>query len=457
VAGDTCEGGVCVRGVSYGGGGSGGGVDPASFTPVSWSTVVGQAGATYHVDAIGADPTQGDVVVGGALDGAYAFAASFAGTTGAALWNVQFPTFSHGSFSTTVFPNGDVLFAATAHDPTTIGTLAVTPALAGSLVYGRLDGSGQPIWLKEVNSVNASSTLVPVNISALGNDFVVVGTGAGDFSEGDPLSTCSTTVGAAFAAAFSELDGSCQWSRGIEANSIAGAVPRDAGDVAVAGVCPFFDPSLGTTCTSGLWVTALSGATGATEWAVTGSGSVSAVRDIGATPDGTVTVLGDATGKVNFGGPAVDFGSYTGSFAARFGPSGAPGAVVRPVEAPYAPQFDAASFLKCAGDRNGKLWIAGRYQGQPTLGGIRFPACRPPSCESASYLARLEPSGQVTSFLPLLVTPLPDGSAYEDDLVLFATTGTLAHAFSFTGTISDGVPRSTSAGAADLGVLRIVP
>ena len=50
----------------------------------------------------------------------------------------------------------------------------------------------------------------------------------------------------------------------------------------------------------------------------------------------------------------------------------------------------------------------------------------------------------------------PDGGAYADDLVLFATTGTVAHALRFTGQASVGGTSWTSV-AGDLGVVRIVP
>ena len=383
--------------------------------------------------------------------------ARLSGGSGALAWTIPFPTFSHDRFRTAVLSGGDVVFAATAFDPTTISTWTFTPPAAGGLVIGRLPaGGGAALWAIMVSSATASP-IVPVALSARGNDLLVAGTGAGDFG-------CAggSTAGATFVAGLSGADGSCLWFRGFATRSIADVQPRDAGDVAVAGVCaptgPFFDLGGGTTCTKGLWVAALSFADGSTVWAQTstGTGNVTALRDVAVTPDGTVTVIGDANGAVSFGGTSIDFGPTDGSFAARYGPSGTSGAVVRPIEAPYAPLPDALSFVRCAADRLGKVWIAGRYQGQPTLGGVRFNPCRPPACSAATFLARLEPQGTVSSFLPLRVAPLPDGSAYMDDLVLSATAGTLAHAFQLTGSTTVGSASWTSAGA-DLGVLRIVP
>jgi hypothetical protein len=464
--GETCNGGVCVQGTNLGGGGSGGGQDPSSFTPVTWSALQGSPGTTFRVDAIGADGGTGDVVVAGSIEGTFspwgistgAFAAKLAGGTGAFGWSIPFPTFSHDRFRVAVLPGGDVLFAATIFDPTTIPSFSFTPPPEGALVVGRLPaGGGAALWARAVGSASASSTLVPVALSAWGTDLLVAGTGAGDFG-----CVSGGTGGATFAVALSGVDGACLWSRGFTTRSIADIEPRDSGDAAIAGVCAptgaSFDPGTGATCAKGLYVAALSGANGGTSWArfASGSGDVTAVRDVAVTPDGSVTVVGDATGALSFGGTTVDFGTASGSFAARFGPGGAPSSVVRPIEAPYASLPDAASFVRCAADRLGKVWIAGRYQGQPTLGGVRFTACRPPSCASASFLARLETDGRVSSFLPLRAAPLPDGSGFTDDLVLFATTGTLAHALRFTGSTSVGGTAWQSQ-AGDLGVLRIVP
>ncbi|HEX9243269.1 MAG TPA: hypothetical protein VF875_12565 [Anaeromyxobacter sp.] len=464
-SGETCDGGVCVRTATFGGGGggSGGGIEPTAFTSVAWSALQGSPGATFRPDSVGADSISGDVVVAGALDGAFApwglgtgaFVAKVSGLA-AFDWAFPFPTFSHGKLRAAVLPGGDVLFAATALAPTTIGGLPpITPPAQGALVVGRLDAAGNAIWAVSIPSASASATLVPVAAAVLGSDLLVAGTGAGDFG-------CGATAGQTFVAALAGANGACLWSRGFATRSIADAEPRDAGDVLVAGICAptgaYFDPQGGTTCTSGLWVAALSGSTGATLWATTGSGAVSAVRDVAVAPDGSLAVVGDATGSVRFGGAAaIDFGPHAGSFAARFAADGTPGAVIRPIEAPYALLADAASFDRCAADRLGKLWIAGRYRGQPTLGGALFPECRLPACAAATYLARLEGDGSVSSFLPLRVAPLGDGSAFVDDLVLFATTGTLAHALRLTGSTSVGGASWTSVGGGDLGVLRIAP
>ncbi len=463
-ANEACDGGVCVRLPDPGGNGGGGGTIPGSLTPVAWSRLEGAAGATFQPDAVGADAASGDVVVAGALAGDFApwglstgsFLARLSATNGSPTFPpVAFPTFSHGMFRAAVRADGRILFAGTAFDPTTLGALPTFfPPPQGSLVVGLLDAAGAPVWAVAVDSTSAAATLVPAALAARGTDVLVAGTGAGDFG-------CGPTGAATFVALLSGADGACVWSRGLATRSIAAVAPRDQGDVAAGGVCAptgaFFDPQGGTTCTSGLWVAALSAADGSTVWARTGSGNVSAVRDLAVSPDGTVTVVGDASGQVGFGGPVVDFGTWVGSFAAPFGPTGTPGAPVRPIEAPYAPNPDAASFVRCAADRLGRVWLAGRYSGQPTLLDTLFPACRPPACAGATFLARLDASGKVGSFLPVPLAPTAGGEAYADDLLLFATTGTLAHALQLTGSTTIGGVPWTSAGAGDLAILRIVP
>jgi hypothetical protein len=467
-ANETCDGGVCVRSAVLGGGGSGGGTVPKTFTTVAWSPppLEGAPGATFRPDSVSADPASGDVLVAGALDGDFApwgistgaFVATLRGSDGTAAWTFPLPTFSHGQLRAALRPDGKVFFAATALAATSIGSVPVAVPPQGALAVALLD----PVlvdaaWVVTVASASASAKLVPVAAAVLGNDVVLAGTGAGDFG-------CGPTGGQTFVAALSGADGTCLWSRGFGTRSIADVEPRDSGDVVVGGVCQpsgaFFDPQdplVATTCASGLWVAALSATAGApTVWARTGSGPVSAVRDLAVAPDGSVSAVGDASGVVSFGGAApVSFGPYTGSFVARFAADGTPGAVVRPIEAPYAKLADAVSFDRCVADRLGKRWLAGRYRGQPTLGGALFPSCRTPDCAAAAFLARLEDDGTVSSFRPLRVAPLPDGSAFVDDLVLFATTGTVAHALGFTGWTLD--EPWTSAGTADLGVLRVVP
>ena len=463
-AGESCDGGVCVADAKQTGGGSGGGVDPTSFTTVAWSRLDGRAGTTFHPDSIGAD-LAGNVVVAGALEGSYdfgptpvttgAFAVQLAAGSGAPVWARPFPTFSDGRFRTAVLPGGDVLFAGAAVDPTSLDVL-YTPGPGGSLLVGRLAaGAGAVTWTREIPSTGAAAPLVPVALATHGADLLVAGTGSGDFGCG------ADTTSAAFVASLSAADGSCVWSRGLATRTLSDLEPSDTGEVAIAGLCTpsaaSFDPGGGTTCTKGLFVAVL-GATGQTVWARTtsGAGQVTAVRDLAVAPDGSATVAGDATGIVGFGGAALDFGAADGSFAATWGPAGAPGAVVRPIEAPYAQQPDAAVFSRCAYDRKGKLWLAGRYLGQPTLGGIRFTSCRPPGCLAAAFLARLDASGNVNPFLPLLAAPDADGSAFADDLVLFATTGTVTLGLRFSGTAKVGGATWTGV-AGDLGTLQVVP
>ena len=459
-AGETCASGVCQRLPPVLGNGSGGGVDPTSFTPVLWSTVATAGGATFSVSAVGADAATGGLVVAGGLDGAYdpwtlatgAFAARLDGATGTLAGAVPFPTFSQGALRIAVAPNGDLLFAGTAFDPTSIGTYAFTPPAAGSLVVGRLDAALDPVWALTIDATSA--TPVPVALAARGSDLVVAGTGAGDFGAGD-------TGGATFVAALSGADGHALWSRGLATRTISDVAPRDAGDVALTGVCTpvgaSFDPGGGATCTGGLFLAVLSGADGSTTWArrSSGAGTVTAVRSLAVAPDGTTAVVGDARGVVGFGAAAIDFGSSDGSFAALFGPSGAAGLVVRPVEAPYAALPDAAAFARAAFDRHGKLWVAGRYYGQPTLGGVRFTPCRDPACLAAAFLARVEPDGSVGSFLPIAVAPVAS-SAWVDDLALFATTGVVGHALQITGQATVG-GTAWPAAAGGLGALKIVP
>ncbi len=462
-SGERCDEGVCVRLPILGGNGSGGGTDPASFAPVLWSTLEAAATATFSVDAVSAGPG-GDVYVAGGLEGAFdpwtlgtgGFAARL-GPTGAYVWSVPFPTFSHGALRTAAAPDGGLLFAGTAYDSTTIGGSTFTPPASGSLIVGRLDASGAPVWAFAVDDTHATVALAPVSLASRGGDLVIAGTGAGDFG-------CGGTGGETFAAALAYADGACLWSRGLTTRTVSDLEPRDAGDLVLAGLCTpsgaYFDPGGGATCTKGLFIAALSGSDGTTAWSrtTTGTGAVTAVRDVAVSPSGGIAVVGDATGAVEFGGAAVDFGSSEGSFVAMFQATGAPGLVVRPVEAPYALLPDAASFSRGAYDRNGKLWIAGRYYGQPTVGALRFSACRDPACRTAVFLARVESDGKILaggSFLPVRAAPVA-GSVFADDLVLHATTGSVALALRFTGAATVG-PTPWSTGASGLGVLRIVP
>jgi hypothetical protein len=460
---ERCDQGVCVRVPDLGGNGSGGGTLPASFTPVLWCTLETAAGASFSADSVGADAASGDVLVAGALAGTFdpwnlptgGFAVQL-GAGGALGWQVQFPTFSHGALRTAVAPDGGLLFAGTAYDPTVVGTDVYVPPPMGTLVFGRLDATGSLVWARTVDDTHPTAPLAPASLASRGGDLLLAGTGSGDFG-------CGDTGGATFAAALASADGTCLWSRGLGTRTVTDLEPRDAGDVVLAGLCTptgaFFDPGGGTTCAAGLFLAVLDGATGSTVWSRTssGAGRVTTVRDLAVAPLGGLAVIGDATGAVSFGGATVDFGAAEGSFAAIYGATGAPGLVLRPIEAPYAPVPDAASFARGAYDRKGKLWIAGRSYGQPTLGGVLFPPCREPDCSTASFLARIEADGRVSSFLPIRAAAVgKDRAAFVDDFVLFATTGTLAHALRFSGAATVGTS-SWSTAEAGLGVLRIVP
>jgi hypothetical protein len=450
-------------------------VEPTSFTSVAWDTLHGVSGGTFTVDAVGVDPVSDDVVVAGAVDAPFdfgpdavapgAFVLKLDGVLGTAVWAASFPTFSHDRFRTAALPGGDVFFAGTAFDPTTVGSALFTPPAAGALVFGRLGVAGTPLWARAVADTHPSASIVPVAVAARGSDLLIAGTGSGDFGcpSGD-------TAAGAFAARLSGADGSCGWSRGLATRTLSDLEVRDDGDLAVAGVCTptgaYFDPGGGTTCASGLFVATLSGANGSTLWARTssGTGTVAAVRDLAVAPDGRTTLLGDARGVVKL--PQVqelDFGAADGSFAWSLGPTGALAGFFRPVEEPYGADPHALAFRRGAYDRSSRLWIAGTYRGQPALVGTRFSACRPtgtPPCDSAAFLARLDGAAlappSVGSFLPIRAGPDPEGAAYVDDLVLSATTGSVAGALRFTGTATVDGGSWASAGG-DLGVLRIVP
>jgi hypothetical protein len=469
-AGERCSAGVCVPPSSPGGIG---GTEPTSFTSVLWSEPAGVPGTTFAVDAIGADAASGDVVVAGAVDAPFDFAPSFVETGGFVLrrapdgaprWASSLPTFGHGRLAVAVLPGGDVFFAGTAFEPTFLVTAHVPPA-GGTLFVGVLAAAtGDPVWRRALDATHATEAVVPVAVSVHGGDVVVAGTGSADLG-------CGDTGAGAFAAKLSGADGRCEWSRGLATRTLSDAELRDDGDVAVAGVCTptgaFFEPEPGTTCAEGLFVATLSGTDGATIWAATasGAGAVTAVRDVAVAPDGRTTVLGDARGAVTFGGVTADFGDVVGSFAASYGPTGGAGGVLRPAEAPYAADPHAAAFWRGAYDRASRLWIAGTYRGQPVLAGTRFSACRAagsPACEEAAFLARLDGDGvavpwRVGSFLPLRAAPDAEGAAFLDDLVVFATTGSVAHALRFTGDVAVGAASSWASAGGDLGVLRVVP
>jgi hypothetical protein len=450
-----------------------GGIDPTSFTDVSMSTLV--PGATFTVDAIGVDPLTDDVVVAGAVDSTFdfgpdqvatgAFVVKLEGVTGGFLWAAAFPTFSHDRFRTAVLPGGEVFFAGTAFDPTTVGSAVFAPPAAGALVVGKLDAGGDPLWARAIPDTHPSAALVPAGIAASGGDLVVAGTGSADFGclDGD-------TAAGAFAARLSGADGGCAWSRGFATRTLSDVEVREDGDVAVAGVCTptgaFFDPGGGTTCASGVYVATLGGTDGVTVWARTssGSGTVAAVRDLAVAPDGRTTVLGDARGAVKLPQmQELDFGAADKSFAWSLGPTGLLDGFFWPVEAPYAADPHALAFRRGAYDRASRLWIAGTYRGQPALVGTRFSPCRTteaPPCEAAAFLARIDGTAlaapSVGSFLSIRAGPDPDGAAYVDDLVLAATTGSVAAALRFTGTATvDGASWASAGG--DLAVLRAVP
>lgn len=463
---ERCDSGVCVRTAAVQGNGGGGGTDPVGFTSVLWTTLAASASASFAAASASADAGSGDVLVAGALAGSYdpwalgtaGFAVRARGGTGALAALASFPTFSSGALRAVALPGGELLFAARAVDPTTVGSTTIVPPAAGTLVLGRLDAAGNPVWVHPVDGTGAAADLAPAAVASRSGDLVVAGPGAGDFgcAGGD-------TAGATFAAALSGVDGSCLWSRGFANRSLADVEARPAGDVAVAGLCTptgaSFDPGGGTTCASGLFVAVLGAADGATTWARTSAGgAVTAVRDVGVAPTGAVAVVGDARGAVSFGGGApVDFGTLDGSFVKVFDAAGGAGPLIRPVEAPTAPLPDAAVFDRC-GYESAHLWIGGRYHGQPTLAGTRFTSCRDP-CVTAVFLARLDPvAGQpVTgSFLPIRIARTADGFAWADDLVLAATTGTVSLGLSFRGDATVGASRWTT-GAAGLGVVKVAP
>lgn len=463
---ETCDAGVCVRVEEVvEGNGSGGGTDPTTFTPVLWSTLATAPGASFAPVSVTAD-TSGDVLVAADAGAAYApwalaaggFAARAAAGDGALAGLVRFPTFSHGAVRAAALPEGELLFAGRALDPTTVGTLTYVPPAAGTLVLGRLGAGGDPVWVVTVDGTSASAAIAPVAASARGADLVVAGTGAGDFG-------CGDTAGATFAAVLSGADGRCLWSRGFASRTLANAKARPAGDVAVAGLCTptgaSFDLGGGAACMSGMFVAILGAADGATTWArTTAGGTVSAVRDLSAGPDGSVAVVGDGRGAVTFapGAPATDLGALDASFVVAYDAGGALRYTLRPVEAPLAPFPDAASFGACAWDDAGRLWLAGRYAGQPTIGGVRFAPCRD-ACVTAAFLARVDGGAgapTVGSFLPVRIAASPAGVAWADDLVLGATTGTVAWALRFSGDATVGTSRWVSDGAG-LGIVRVAP
>jgi hypothetical protein len=463
---ERCDAGVCVRAPPVTGDGSGGGTDPTSFTPVIWSTVVSAPAAAFAPLSVSADAVSGDVLVAGALEGPYdpwalgtgGFAARLYGGTGAlAAPPIAFPTFSGGALRAVSLAGGGLLFAGRAEVPTTLGATLIVPAAAGTLILGELDVAGDPVWIRTVDGTAAAIDLAPVAVASRGGDLVVAGTGAGDFG-------CGDTGLATFAAALSAVDGQCLWSRGFANRTVSDAEAVATGEVALAGRCTptgaSFDPGGGTTCASGMFVALLAAGDGATVWARTtsGTGDVTAVRDVAVAPGGAVAVVGDARGSIAFGGAAaVDFGALGGSFAKVFTPSGGSGPLLRPVEAPTAPLPDAAALDRAAFDATGRLWLAGRYYGQPTLAGVRFPRCRD-ACQQAAFLARVDAplaTPATGSFLPVRIADA-GGAAWVDDLVLAATTGSVSWALRFTGDATVGTSRWTT-GAAGLGVVRVAP
>jgi hypothetical protein len=462
-ASETCDAGVCVRLPPALGNGSGGGTDPTTFQAVYWSTLQTGAAASFAPSSVGADPTSGDVVVAGALAGAYdpwslgtgGLVARLSAGAGARSAGRGFPDL--GAVHAAPAPGGGVLFAGRAEVPTTIGAYEIPTA--GSLVVGALDVAGDPVWIHTVDPTAAGIDLAPVAVAARGADVVVAGTGAGDLgcASGD-------TGGATFAARLSGADGTCVWSVGFANRTVSDVEALASGGVAVAGLCTAatasFDPGSGTTCARGLYVAVLGGDSGAPSWAATsgGSGTVTAVRDVAIAPGGAVAVVGDAAGPFSVaGGAATDLGTPGGSFVQLFTAAGAAGPLIRPIEAPSAPLPDLAAFDRAGFDGSGRLWVAGRYYGQPTLAGVRFTRCRD-ACALAAFLARIDAplaTPATGAFLPVRVAAA-GGAAWVDDLVLGATSGTVSWALRFSGDATVGTSRWSTA-AAGLGIVRIVP
>jgi hypothetical protein len=468
--GEACDGGVCVRVPPVPGNGSGGGTDPTSFSTVAWSNLATSASAAFAPASVSADALTGNVLVGARLDGLFdpwvagtgAVVVRAAGSGNPAVV-ARFPTFSHGALRTVGLPDGGLLFAGGAVDPTSIGTtFTFLPPITGSLVLGRLDATGDPIWAVTVDGTDPAIRIAPVAVAARGTDLIVTGTGSGDFGcvGGD---TGQDTYVAALAGA----DGRCLWSRGLANRTVSDVEARPAGDVVVGGLCApsgtTFDPGTGTSCATGLFVAVLNRTTGATTWArfSSGSGTVTEVRDLAVAPDGSVGLVGDGRGLLALGATTLDLGPLETSFATILDGSGSARPGVRPVEAPYAPLPDAVSFAACAFDRSGRLWIAGRYYGQPTVAGTRFTKCRD-TCATAAFLARLDPRAgaapRLASFLPVRVAETSAGVAWVDDLVLAATTGTVAWSFRFSGNAP--APAGVSiwnTNTAGLATVRVVP
>lgn len=471
-AGESCSAGVCVAGTRV----TAAAADPSGFATVAWAAHLGAAGTTFRVDGIGAD-LAGNVVVGGVVDEPFdfgpgvatsgAFAVQLAAAGGAPAWATFFPALGHGRFAIAVRPDtGETFFAGAAFEATTIGTTLVPASASGTLVVGKLGALGEPLWVVSSPNIAATAPLAPVSLAVRGGDLVVAGTGGVHLDPG-----CDSTALAGGAATFvASLDadtGLCRWVRGLLTKAITGAAPASSGPVIVAGLCQpvgaSFDPGDASTCARGLYVAALDGASGDTLWSrhSLGAGTVTAVRDVAVAGDARATVVGDATGSVDLGGGAVDFGAVSArSFAATFSPSGAFTTLVRPVESPDAASPDVASLSRAAYDGSGGLWLAGRYEGQPALGGVRFTACRAPACGAASFVARVDAGGAVAAsggFVPLRAAPDAGGASYADDLVLCATTGTVAHALRLTGDGSVGTLPAWTGAAGDLAAVRVSP
>jgi hypothetical protein len=226
-----------------------------------------------------------------------------------------------------------------------------------------------------VDGTHATANLVAVAVAARGTDLVVAGTGSGNFGcvDGD-------TGEASFAAAI-RADGSCRWSRGLRTRTISDVEVRDDGNVAVAGVCtpsgPFFDPAPATTCTKG----------SSSRCSRNGRHAAVGARRHGH-GDGRKCAISRSPPTAAPRWSATRPGSSTSARArwpsARRRPrSPRPTGrrrdeLFRPIEAPYAEDPDALA-LALRYDRSGRLWLAGRYAGQPTLGGVRLSACRAPA------------------------------------------------------------------------------
>lgn len=278
--------------------------------------------------------------------------------------------------------SGSVVFPVVAGDPTgniyllavftgslTLGAVTLISAGSGDLVLAKFDHAGVPIWSKQFGDASPQ-TAASLAVDAAGNVLIAFGL-QGAFSVGGGVLTSAGSTD--LAVAKFDGSGSLVWSTrfGDASNQLpglpGGSIVADAnGDVLVTGR---FAGTLalgagGTLVSQGgddVFLTKLSGATGAAQWGKRfGDASNQSGRAIAVDSAGNPTIIGSFDGTVNLGANTLT-ASATDIFVARFDGAG---------NNSCAYSIDTASSTAAdsiAVDAQGSAIISGSFGGSATM------------------------------------------------------------------------------------------